>query len=447
MGQLKQPAGIYELWGIIKRRWYLVAMIMLAAIGGSVAITYLPPPLYKASVKLLFPTASFNSGLSGLLSSMGLSAGGSGASLDMYEEILKSYSVVRGVANRTGLGISAVKDIHIIKKNDANILEIEAKGKTADEAVWIANQYVQGLKKREAELQLLSVHPEVSFVREKVARSQRALAEAEERLLRFQERNNIIAPLGASAPSLGIPMPGSSAKAGLNITLPTAASSGASTYDDQLRMTNLQIQEKRAQIDIMKKKLFSIASKAMDLSADLPIAQEERKKLRQREYDLAAARIQYGEQHPTVVSLKKEIDILIDEIKQEVARSKEAANYGYTAELISAETELAALNERRTVLTQLMQKLPPQMLEMNRLARELQIQQALYQMFRAQYEQLAVEEARDPNRWSVLDYAQPPEKPCNRRILMNTALALILGSFFAGVMVFWLENLRASRTA
>jgi tyrosine-protein kinase Etk/Wzc len=80
-------------------------------------------------------------------------------------------------------------------------------------------------------------------------------------------------------------------------------------------------------------------------------------------------------------------------------------------------------------------------LEYGRLMRELKVQESLYTLLTAQYEQARLAEARDTPTIQILDPGVPADKPSSPKIPLNVMVAGMLGLTVGVLLAIFLENL------
>lgn len=85
--------------------------------------------------------------------------------------------------------------------------------------------------------------------------------------------------------------------------------------------------------------------------------------------------------------------------------------------------------------------IPEKEMEIARLERNLGTSENVYTMLRARYEELEILEAVDKVEINAIDPAIVPDKPIKPRVLLNTAIAGILGLFIGVGVVFVMEHM------
>lgn len=78
--------------------------------------------------------------------------------------------------------------------------------------------------------------------------------------------------------------------------------------------------------------------------------------------------------------------------------------------------------------------------EIDRLTRELEIQDAVYTMLRKEYETVKLEEAKEIPPFSVVDKAAVPERPIKPKKITNTLMGIFVGIFLGSFRAFFKEQ-------
>ncbi len=148
------------------------------------------------------------------------------------------------------------------------------------------------------------------------------------------------------------------------------------------------------------------------------------------EVQLEVMRAFATENNPQVIQQKKQIV----EMKRQLAQMQ----YGRGLDLPS-ENENPGQPRREFQIP--FTKVPELGMELLRMTRDLKVQETVYSLLTAQFEQAKINEARDTPMVQVLDKAVPAERKSKPSTVMNTALAAFL-SFFASVfLAFFLDYL------
>lgn len=157
------------------------------------------------------------------------------------------------------------------------------------------------------------------------------------------------------------------------------------------------------------------------------------------EAELARQRITFGDDYPSIVSLRAQIANLDRSIGNETARSSQGNREAYNAS-VKRERDLEAELGR---LTQKYNTQQRESIEMAILQREVDSNRQLYDGLLQRYKEIGVAGV-GTNNISVVDSAKVPGKPSSPRLLLNVALALLAGIGLAGGLIFLLEKMDSS---
>jgi uncharacterized protein involved in exopolysaccharide biosynthesis len=183
---------------------------------------------------------------------------------------------------------------------------------------------------------------------------------------------------------------------------------------------------------------FQEKNKAIVLTEQSKSAIEAAAKVRGQ---IAAAEVQLEvtrgfatENNPDVLALKRQIG----EMKRQLARME----YGKGLEL-SPENMDGGQDKQEFQVP--FTKVPELGMELVRLMRELKIQETMFNLLTAQYEQAKISEARDTPNVQVLDRAIPAERKSKPKTTINMAIAGVLSLFVGIFLAFFLEYLERMR--
>lgn len=104
-----------------------------------------------------------------------------------------------------------------------------------------------------------------------------------------------------------------------------------------------------------------------------------------------------------------------------------------------------AIKKARQDYMERLAALPPKAIALARLERDVQIQNAVYQLLMQQYESSLIAEAKDSDAFIPLDRAIAPETPIGPKRSLNTLIGMLGGAFLALLVAFLRELLAAYR--
>jgi uncharacterized protein involved in exopolysaccharide biosynthesis len=438
----EEEITLADLIAIIWQRKWTVATVTLLCVFIGVLATWLPKPVYEASSTLLFP-AGGTSVLAGIAQSLGISspAGGT-APLKMYRAVLESARLREMISQQTGIEPKKLEKMTTVKDDaQASLITVSVRHEDPSTAQKVARLYVRSLARLNKELNLPLARNQVDFLEKELALRTKQLREAESRLLEFQRR--MVGEGGApSAPASSLSSGGIPGLSSLRASGGTPALD--SSYLQQLNSARLQLNQVQQQITAAREAAQRVAKSATDLPADLPPAASWRAKLTELEYELRVAELTYGPDAPSVVRLKKQIDLTRQQLRREIKNYLKAVNMNVDPSLAPLELQRVGLEAQVSALQRLASRAPEDTLQLQRLAREVSTLNELVQQLRVSLEQARMEMSRDPNRWEVLEDGRLKEEPVNKRWKLSIALALAGGGML-GVLVVLLTLPRGER--
>jgi tyrosine-protein kinase Etk/Wzc len=152
------------------------------------------------------------------------------------------------------------------------------------------------------------------------------------------------------------------------------------------------------------------------------------------EVQLEAMRAFATENNPQVVQLRRQIA----EMKRQLGQME----YGKGLELSAANP---TGNQGRREFHVPFTKVPELGMELIRLTREVKVQETVFGLLTAQFEQAKIAEARDTPTVQVLDRAKPSERKSRPITTLNMAIAGALSLFIGIFLAFFLEYLERTR--
>jgi uncharacterized protein involved in exopolysaccharide biosynthesis len=447
---MEEEISLVDIINVIRKRRNYIIILFIVAVLSAYVFSKVSPKVYSAKAVILLPQGQ-EAGISAqLLQSLpvgGLIGGLSGGVGGNYLAILKSRSAAEYVVDKLKLEKlykveSKQQAIDMLQKalkvNDTkdNTIEITAEANSPKLAADIANAFVDALKDVSSRFILSSSRRERIFIEARLTETKKLLEEAESRLRDFEEGNRLV------------------------------------SIDDETKMlvenmANIQSQKELSQIE-----LNSVNSQIVTLQSNLilqakilgkdpltittissdPNIKTWRDKLIEDESNLAILLQDYGESHPKVIAVNREIEEIKRVIKEEIERLSSALGTLSTSDLFDLNVKRITLEARIQAMDSLiknyemkLEKLPELGLRLSRLMRDVKLQETIYTTLSAQYEQAKINEARESPNIQVLDYAIPPEKRSKPNTVLNILIAgvasLFLGIFLAFFLEFW-KNLK-----
>ncbi len=200
-----------ELW---RRRWLLIAVGILAAVG-SVIWSLMIPVYYEATATVLPPEASSSSNLSSLIGSLnptaarvlGGSVGGGSdytrylailRSREMQDEVIRRFDLIRVYENEDkrypidATRRELMKNLTVGVDLEYEFLAVSVLDRSPQRAAQIANFMVEDLNRRNEALAVENARRFREYVEERYEDVELALDSARQEMQAFQERNGVI---------------------------------------------------------------------------------------------------------------------------------------------------------------------------------------------------------------------------------------------------------------
>ncbi|MGB9788558.1 MAG: GumC family protein [Dictyoglomus turgidum] len=444
--------SLAELFYIIWKRKILIITLFIVFITVALIYSLLAPKIYEAKTVILLPQQSGStSALSALAQSLPISLGiplSSTPSANMVA-ILKSRSAAEYVFKKLKLEgyfkaknyedalEQLMKSIKVTTNDKENTITLTAEAKDPKLAADIANTYVEALSNINASLGVYTAKRTKEFLEKQIERVKKDLEQAENRLKEFQEKNLIFDVNDEAKAVVDALAKLESEKQMTSITLKVEK-------DNFENLKRALINQQR----IQQKDLLAITS----LTATSTVLSDLRNKLISQESELALLSVDYGPEHPKVISMKYAIEETKRVIRDELDRIYKAINNSSLYELFSLqmdifvnESKLKALSDVIDEYQKRLSNLPELGLTLSKLLRDVKVQETIYTMLLSQYEQAKIDETKETAVVSVLDPAVPPSKKSKPSTVLNVLIAgvssIFLGIFLAFFLNFW-ENFK-----
>jgi uncharacterized protein involved in exopolysaccharide biosynthesis len=440
--------SLVELFFVIWKRKKLIISLFLIATIISLLYSLLSPKIYESKAVILLPSQNTSSSsLAALAQSLPISLGISlptTPSANMVA-ILKSRTAAEYVFDKLNLENyfrektkddaleKLMKSIRITINDKENTITISAEAKDPKLAADIANTYIEALEKINASLNIYTAKRTREFLEKQIERVKKELEMAENRLREFQEKN-LIFDVDEEAKNVIDNLAKLEAERQITLVSLNVAKESLENLKNEL------IKQQK----IQKEDLLAITS----LTATSTVLSDLRNKLISQESELAMLTIDYGENHPKVVSMKYAIEQTKKLLRDELERIYKAINntslydlFNLQINILSNEAKEKALNKILEDYQRKLSNLPELGLQLTKLLRDVKVQETIYTMLLSQYEQAKIDETKEMVNISVLDPAKPPLKKSKPSTILNVLIAgissIFLGIFLAFFLNFW----------
>ena len=403
-----------------QRRWLLGGLLGGILLG--LAIVIFVPKRYDATAQVLIDAPSAMPSLGGLT----MILGGGNPDVETQRQVLESRPVLERVQQRLGY-TEPYRDFSRRFRTqairNASVIELTASDETAEKAARLANTWVEEYMRFVRELYDQNPSNVLAKLSREIEAQEKRLAELDQRLVRFLQQKQLIAPDHELAKGI---------EKYVDLVAQVREQRGK-----ELALTR-QIAELRAQLS--QQPLVADLSRTIAIP---PEVQELNKKIA----ELQIRRSEYQPDSPEARAL----DIQIAQAQRERARflqkavdgefkllaRQETINPVYQQlmqALLGAEAEREAvratvryLEEQRAQLEARFRKVPALMAEYGALRREQEVAQTLWAEKIKAYEQARAQQLIGRVSPVLLEPSFPPDFPAFPRPVLTTSLAATLG--------------------
>ena len=319
------------------------------------------------------------------------------------------------VLSREALASDLLADLDVRPSRESSVISIDFSARDAQGAAQVANAFAQAYINTNLELTLDPARRQATWFDEQVQSLRAALEAAQQRLSERQRNKEIV----ATDEKLDIE---NSRLTDISTQLVAAQ---ARMYESQTRQQQMNQALQRGKLeeapDILGNALVQ------NMKADLLRAQGKLADLAER----------YGKNHPQYQSAAAEVKALEERIALEFDKAKgSVAQSAQIAQHQASELQ-NALDEQKARILALRQQHD----ELNVLNREVENAQHAYDAALQRASQVRLESRLEQTNIAVLDAASPPSLPARPRLLLNVALAIVLGSMLGAGTALSLELL------
>lgn len=420
-----------RLFAIIADRKKLFGKIIAGFTVLALIISLVWPKEYTSEVTV--QTSSGDMGIGGAAAAMAaLAGGGTSSKATTYIELMKTRTVLEPIIDqvfddepkedRPEAEKFAKKYLNISNTKQTQLITLEAKGRTPEEAQYIAENVVNNFLALMTSLNKENKSLVISFLDERIATAKKEADDTALALEEYSKEHKLYGPQQQTEAML----------------------QRSAAYEKTLGEIAVNKISQQAKLNSLSGQLGEQNSDAMKYSmTDNPSVQRLHNAIVDKETELVKLRILYQEKHPNVERALIELEELKNQLNGEVGKvvaSKAIAINENQADLqmarYQAATALAVANASEAKVQALQNKADEDMagmaddiLEYNKLAREAGIKQEIYNNLTKQIEQAKIQQTMESMDIQVVDPANLPdeEKPTWPRKKLMTVAGMVLG--------------------
>lgn len=416
MEREEETIDLGKLFAIIMDRKKLFGGIVAGFTLLALVISLLLPKEYTSQVTVQSSSSGMDMG--GAAMAMAALTGGnlSGGKAESYMAMMKTRVVLDPIIEQVFDDIDkedrldaeefAKKKLNLINTKGTQLISVEAKGRTPEEAQYIAENVVNNFLHLMTSLNKENKSLLVSFLDERINVAKKEADDSAQALEVFSKEHKIYGPEDQVKAQL----------------------EKSAAYEKTLGELAVQKMAQQASLSSISAQLGEQNSDALEYAmTDNPSVQKIHNTIVEKETELVKLRILYQDKHPAVVNALAELEKLNQQLNSEVQKavaSKAVAISETQAELqlarYQAATALAAAQASESQVQALQNKSDEDMagmaddiLEYQKLYREATIKQEIYNNLTKQIEQAKIQQTMESMDIQIVDPANLPdeEKP------------------------------------
>ena len=427
-----ETIDLQKLFAIIVDRKKLFGGIVAGFTAVALVISLLLPKEYTSQVTV--QAASGDMGMGGAAAAMAAITGGGMTSgkAATYMELMKTRVVLDPIIEQVFDDIEpedrldaekfAKKHLDIVNTKGTQLISVEAKGRTPEEAKYIADNVVGNFLGLMTNLNKENKSLVVSFLDERIANAKKEADESALALEQYSKEHKLYGPDAQTSAQL----------------------SKSAAYDKTLGELAVTKMAQQARLSSVASQLGEQNSDAMKYNmADAPSVQRLHNAIIDKETELVKMRMLYQEKHPNVVRAVAELEELNNQLSAEVQKvvSSQAITVNENQQALQmaryqAATALAVANASEDKVKALQVKADEDMagmaddiLQYQKLAREAGIKQEIYNNLTKQIENAKIQQTMESMDIQVVDPANLPDedKPSGPRKKLITLIGMVIG--------------------
>jgi uncharacterized protein involved in exopolysaccharide biosynthesis len=440
MGLVVELRHYYD---VFRKRAWIIALVIVLAVGGTVIGLGRRPPQYRARVSVLVtprviaPTSFDDGGPNSQTPYFQLPSAYDETVVNNTIQLLRSKVLLRRVADRVGLSEDDLAG-RVTRKEifGTRFLVISAFHEDPAKAALIANTMAEEFSNFFAQINRAEATRSREFIEDRLNLARDRLRLAEGALLAFQTRTRTVAPSEEISRTV-------------QRLLDVQATFDAARLDETVARTRVAaIQSQlRSQSD---GRLASISI------ATNPIIAQVRDHLTGLELELANLRQVYTDQHYKVQALlgriaedRQRLSAEAEKVVNDQSLGSSPIREQFVREMVSAEVDAAAARARAGGIIPILGKLqarlasvPDEEIALGQYKRDVRVAEQLFTRLAASYQEAVIRESKAGSSGQaaivVVDPASAPDEPVPSQLPKMATFAALLGLFVgAGLALVW----------
>jgi succinoglycan biosynthesis transport protein ExoP len=432
---------VHRLWSAVLRRWRLFLLITFGFTALVTLATVLTPKSYTTSVRLMAgkPSSGIDNSADRdtslpILNALVLQSGE--LSAETFTELAQQENISAQVVSNLNLPISAralLRDVSVKPVVNTSLLTLSVSWKTPEGSARVANEYAGVFINAERDFVRSEATAAIAYLSDELPRAQQRMRETASALARFQARNGFI-------------------DAGLHTQ---DVVSRVAAIDQKIDALGVDTREAQALLRNVTAQMSSMPS-SIDSSKQItynPVLADLRTKLAAVDTQLAAARQQYTDEHPTVVALKQQREALLAQVAAQPSSiqsgsttapnpiyqtlAQQAANY--RARIDGNGAQVKELGDERKAYAPLLGALPSEAMQFASIQQDAKRAADVYNALAQKYNDALIARTTAISDISIVQPATADSAVRRPRLAVNIGIGFVVGLVLSLATVFVLE--------
>jgi polysaccharide biosynthesis transport protein len=425
--------GIWEYVAILRRRWMLIALIVVLALGGTAFVTLRMTKVYRATATLRIEVQAPRVLGADVENVVEMGTGSFWSNVEYYEtqyKIISSRDVMLRVVKKhqlnedpdflgeppekrasfkpasfdtAALVLQGMLKVEPVK--DSRLVLVQIDDTNPRRAQMLANAVAAAYVDKNLETMLKSTIDAVDWLSGQLDDAKAKLSKSEEAVLAYKKEKDILSV---------------SLEDKQNLIAAQMTEAAQRLMETRAKRIELQARKDAIAKAAAVKDPLAIPIEALNNNSLIQSLKQKYTELAQQNGELSA---RYGEKFPKIVELNAKMEQIRLDITREVHNIIASVDY----ELEAARNTEAGLNAALDDFKRQAQELAEKEIPYNTLAREAQNNTKVYEMLLGRSGEADLSRLLRVNNVDVLDAALLPTAPILPRVSMNLAIALVVG--------------------
>ena len=431
-----------RFWSALLRHHRIFLGIVLGFVALVGFVTLLTPKEYTTTARLIPGTGqNGQSGAPGtdfpILNALVLQTGDQSA--ETFAALAQQESIADTVAASQNLpidGHALLSHVSVKPLVNTQILSLSVRWRTPEGSAQIANAFANAFIDSERDFVRSQATAALGFLSSEMPQAQQNMRSSAADLAAFQASNGFV---DASTHTQDVV-------------------SHATSIEGEIDTLQVDSREATALLRNIRGQMGSMAStvvNAHQISVN-PVLTDLRTKLADVELQLASARQQYTDQHPTVIALTKQRDDLQAQIAGQPATVNNGDTYApnpvyeslaqqaaqYESRIEGDAAKVSELQRERASLTPILRKLPSQEMQLAALQQRAKLTADVYNALQQKYNDATIAKTTAISDLTLVSPASAASAIKSPSLTINLAVALGIGLLLASIIVFVMDYLQ-----